>query len=129
MFTLMPYITKLITLPPYVTTFTLRGLLFYLQVIYNLLSKDKYPRKLALIWVGFLGVRFEVGGWHVSTQAYIVSGNILFSTKALLILLISAFFPKKSAFLAKIVPLLKAIVWELCQSFFSSVFTFCKVKG
>ena len=58
----MPYITKLIMLPPYVTTFTLRGLLFYLQVIYNLLSKDKYPRKLALIWVGFLGVRFEVGG-------------------------------------------------------------------
>ena len=62
MFTLMPYITKLTTLPPYVTTLTLRGLLFYLQVIYNLLSKDKYPNKLALIWVGFLGVRFEVGG-------------------------------------------------------------------
>ena len=32
-------------------------------------------------------------------------------------------------FLAKIVPLLKAIVWELCERFLSSVFSFCKIKG
>ena len=37
---------------------------------------------------------------------------LLFSTKALLILLMSAVFSKKSAFLAKIVLLLKAVVWE-----------------
>ena len=36
---------------------------------------------------------------------------------------------KNQRFLAKIVPLLKAIVWELCEKFFSSVFSFCKVKG
>ena len=48
------------------------------------------------------------------THAYVVSVNILFSTKVLLILLMSEFFFKKSAFLAKIVALLKAIVWELC---------------
>ena len=29
----------------------------------------------------------------------------------------------------KLVPLLKAIVWELCYRFFSSVFSFCKTKS
>ena len=41
----------------------------------------------------------------------------------------SFFLTKNQRFLAKIVPLLKAIVWELCQRFFSSVFSFCKIKG
>ena len=34
-----------------------------------------------------------------------------------------------SAFLAKIILLLKAIEWELYLKFFSSVFRFCKIKG
>ena len=41
----------------------------------------------------------------------------------------SAFFAKNQPFMSKIAPLLKAVVWELCQIFFSSVFSFCKVKG
>ena len=31
--------------------------------------------------------------------------------------------------MAKIVPLFKAIVWELCNKFFSYIFSFCKIKG
>ena len=57
---------------------------------------------LTLIWVGFLRVRF--------------------STKTLLTLRMSAFFAKKQHFLAKIVPLLKSIVWavlEVCLVLFS----------
>ena len=66
---------------------------------------------LTLIWLGSLGVRFEVGGkitplsslelrqkleiWHVSIQTYLVSEYIPFSIKTLLILLISAFFSQK----------------------------------
>ena len=79
---------------------------------------------LTLSRVGFLGLCFEVGGelssspqsktcyiyardlkWYVSTHPHLVSENISFSTKALLILLISAFFTKNQHFLAKIVPL------------------------
>ena len=44
-----------------------------------------------------------------------------FGTKAPLILLMSAS--------VKMVPLLKAIVWELCKRFLSSVFSFCKIEG
>ena len=40
-----------------------------------------------------------------------------------------AFFAKYQHFLAKIVALLKAVVWELRPVFFSSVFSFCKIKG
>ena len=46
-------------------------------------------------------------------------------------MLISVFFFKKSAFFGKnstITQLLKEIVWELCQRFFSSFFSFCKIK-
>ena len=46
-------------------------------------------------------------------STYVDSENIPFSTKAFLIVLISAFFAKNLRFLAKIVSLLKAIVWEL----------------
>ena len=61
---------------------------------------------------------------HKYTDIY-TSENIPFSIKPPLplILLMSAFY-RKPAFLAKIVPLLKAIVWELCSRFFSSVFSF-----
>ena len=37
-------------------------------------------------------------------------------------------FWKKRYFLTKIVSLLKAIVWELCERFLSSVMTFCNKK-
>ena len=40
-----------------------------------------------------------------------------------------AFFAKNQHFVAKIVPLFKAIVWELCNKFFSYIFSFCKIKG
>ena len=73
---------------------------------------------LTLIWLGFLGVRTEVRGgggkitaclklirimlvrhvWYISTQTYVVSENILFSTKTVLILEMPAYFCKKSAF-------------------------------
>ena len=60
---------------------------------------------------------------------HVVSKYRLCSTKVLLILLMSVFyFAKKSAFLAKIIPLLKATVWQLCEKFFSFVFSFCKIK-
>ena len=62
--------------------------------------------------------------WYVSTHAYVILENIAFSTKTCLALLIWAFF----FFLAKIVPLLKTIVWELCWRFFSSVIRSCKIK-
>ena len=39
------------------------------------------------------------------------------------------FFAKHQRFLAKIVLWLKVIMWELCRSFFSSVFCFYKIKG
>ena len=41
----------------------------------------------------------------------------------------SAFFAKNHPFVAKIVPLFKAIVWELCNNFFNFIFSFCKIKG
>ena len=41
----------------------------------------------------------------------------------------SAFFYKRKRFLSKKIPLLKAIVWDLCLRFLSSVFSFCKTKG
>ena len=31
--------------------------------------------------------------------------------------------------MTRIVPLVKAIVWELCNNFFSYIFSFCKIKG
>ena len=48
--------------------------------------------------------------FYLEIVGYVVSKNVPFSTNALLILVITAFFLQKSAFLAKIVPLLKAIV-------------------
>ena len=40
-----------------------------------------------------------------------------------------AFFCKKSAFFDKNSTFTQAIVWELCSRFFSSIFSFCKIKG
>ena len=53
----------------------------------------------------------------VHTPIYLVSENVPFSARTVLILLMSAFFAKNQHFLVKIVPLLKAIVWELCWRF------------
>ena len=86
---------------------------------------------LALIKVGFLGLHFGVWDWEllpylkllriiletwhlVGTHTYLVSKNMPFSTRTTLLLPMSAFFAKSQYFFAKIVPLLKAIVWELC---------------
>ena len=43
-------------------------------------------------------------------------------------MLMSAFFPKPKYFFAKIAPLLKAIVLDLCHRFFSSVLVFVRQK-
>ena len=100
---------------------------------------------LTLICVGFLWVRFEVGGGMVRimlklkfvrimletshlTREYTHVCSFIKYTKGFLILLI-LFLCKKSAFLAKVVPLLKVIVQELCYRHFISVFSFCKIKG
>ena len=40
-----------------------------------------------------------------------------------------AFFCKKSAFFDKNSTFTQATVWELCSRFFSSIFSFCKIKG
>ena len=74
------------------------------------ISKILINLYLTLIWGSFWGW----GGEGVKlTTKYAVSENIPFSTKAVLILLMSAFFWKSQRFLAKILLLLKAIVWEL----------------
>ena len=43
----------------------------------------------------------ELEIWYVSTHTYVVSEKISFSTKALLILLMSVFFCQKSTFFGK----------------------------
>ena len=68
------------------------------------------PTPFSLIWVGFLGVGLEVKGGGgggipppslklvrivVSTQIYLVSENIPFSCRALLIMVMSTFFWQK----------------------------------
>ena len=103
---------------------------------------------LTLIWVGFLGARFEVGRgvklarlklirimletWNlVHKFTHIFSfRKYTFQYQGFLNFPdVSIYFAKNQHFLAKMVPLLKAIVWEPCEIFFSSVFSFCKIKG
>ena len=60
-------------------------------------------------------------------HTHVDSENKLFSTMALLILLMSAFFTKNKHFFVEIVPLLKTIVRELCERYFRHVFGFCKI--
>ena len=45
-----------------------------------------------------VALRKKLEMWHVSTDPYLVSGNISFSTKVLLILLMSAFFGQNNTF-------------------------------
>ena len=55
-------------------------------------------------------VRIILETWNlVNTHTYVVLENIAFSTKTLLILLMSGFFGKNQLLLAKAAPLLKAI--------------------
>ena len=74
--------------------------------------KKKRKKSLTLIWVGFLGVGFEVSGGEITLCLKLVRlmleithicsfRNIPFSTKVALILLMSALFCKKSAFFGK----------------------------
>ena len=64
--------------------------------------------------------------WYILSNLHLVSENIPFSTRSLWC---QYFFAKNQHFMVKIIPLFKAIVWELCRRFFSSVFSFCKIKG
>ena len=93
-----------------------------------MLTRLKNKPVLTLIWVGFLGVRFEVRRGKInprlklvrimletsnlarSSHPFVVSENISFNAKAPLTLLMSAFLEKKLRFLSKKVPVLKAIV-------------------
>ena len=88
---------------------------------FQILAPPPPPRFLTLIWVDFLRVRFKYTA-ICSFRKYTFQGPLNFTY-------VSIFLAKNQRFLAKIVPLLKAIVWELCQRFFSSVFNFCKIKG
>ena len=57
-----------------------------------------------------VGLCLKIEIWYVCIHRYVFSENITFRAGTPLILLMSAFFRKKSAFLAKIVLLLQAIV-------------------
>ena len=63
-------------------------------------------------------IRVMLESWNLVrkyTYTYVVSENMPFGTKAFLILLMLTFFLQKiSVFLAMIVPLFKAVLWELC---------------
>ena len=78
----------------------------------NWLNMGSLYEKICLIYLSCILItahRFlnpNLGGTHPN----VVSENIPFSTKSLLILLMSAFFSKNQHFFPKIVPLLKAIV-------------------
>ena len=63
-------------------------------------EEQNYPpnssKTLELCW--------KLEKWHVRKNPYLVSENMPFSTKALLILLMSAFFRKQLAFFGQIAP-------------------------
>ena len=113
-------------------------------------TTSRYQR--FLIWVGFLGFRFEVcvwggGGDKINPCLKLVrimletlnltrkythicsSREYTFSTKVSLILLMSAFFGKKSAVFAQKYIYSKQYCESCVRDFFSSVFSFCKMKG
>ena len=53
---------------------------------------------LVVNWISTKIKNYKLEIWQVSTHAYVVSENTPFNTKAFLILLMSAFFRKKSVF-------------------------------
>ena len=99
---------------------------------------------LTLTLVGLLGIHFE-GGREVNyslpclklvrimlktSNTHISSfRKYSFQYQGFLNFADVIIFCKNSSLLANIVPLLKAVVWELCYRFFSCVFSFCKTKG
>ena len=94
------------------------------------LSNFRYH--LTLIWIAFVGVRFAVS---ITWKLVCEYRNICSSKKYSFYyqdppnFANFRFFSQKSAFFeAKIVTLLKPIVWELCLRPFSSVFSFFKIK-
>ena len=70
-----------------------------------------------LLCLKLVRIMLETWNWNVSTHTNIVSENVPFNTKALLII-----------FLQNNSIVLKALVWEVCNRFFTSFFTFCKIS-
>ena len=71
------------------------------------------PTPHALSNLKLVRIKLETPNLARTYAVLLVLENIPFSTKTLLVLFMSAFFAKNLCFLAKIVPLLKAIVGEL----------------
>ena len=116
----------------------------------HLTDPDQY---LIQIWVGVLGIGFELGGGKLpppqpppllsktrknyarnlncdtQVHAYLVSKNTSFGIKALLILLMSGFFCKKSVFLGQNSTFTQSSSVRTVLEIFSSVSIFCKIKG
>ena len=100
-----------------------------IQGTFTFLKKLLLILELIIMFFGSLltiiGVGFEVGEGgsqnypnlsksrykYAKNLRFVVLENVPFSTKNLLILLMSAFLAKKQTFLAKIVSLLEAIAW------------------
>ena len=104
-----------------------------------------FRKLLTLIRVGFLGVCFVVPLappcltpvkimleiWNLVrkyTRIWSWIKNDFLNQGPFNLADVSIFALKNQHLLSKIVPLLKVIVWELRQRFFSSVFSFCKIK-
>ena len=112
--------------------------IFFLSqmVLYHFIDKIFFRRTEALAWRcsvkwclnSNLGGLFRGSFWD-GTGA---GGKITPCLKLVKIMLETWNFVLKFVHicsLAKMVLLIKAIVWELCKGFFSSVFSFCKIKG
>ena len=113
----------------------------------HFVSVTGHKNYLTIISVDFLEGPFEVrvkGGnyvpclklirimleiWYIGTHPYTVLENITFSTKTLLILLIPAFFVKNWAFFCKTSTFSQSNSVGAVLDIFSSVFSFCKIKG
>ena len=87
------------------TIFFLSSLSSHLFLVFLLLTCWYHSinlKKLKLLTVAIINrcikilAKWQPIIWHVSTNSYIVSENMLFSTKALLILLMSGVFCKKN---------------------------------
>ena len=83
---------------------------------------------LILIWVGLKIVRVMLETWNVVHMQ--IQRTYLLLPKPSLFCWCQHSVCKKAAFFGKkIVPLLEATMWELCWRFFSSVFSFYRIKG
>ena len=106
---------------------------------------------LTLIWLGFLGIRFEVGSGHIPSRLCLKLVRIMLETSNLArkytricsfrkftfsyqnclnFADASIFLQKKQCLLAKIVSFVKTKVWESCvRDILVLFFSFCKIKG